>query len=91
METILFLTVNIAYYLVLGLQIAMIARMIISWVPGVEDSKITDFINAVTEPMIIPVRRLFEKRGWFRRSPIDIPFMVTYFILTIILLMLEFI
>lgn len=88
MNILLYVIFKIAYFLVWGLQIAMIARMIVSWIPGAQDSKINDFIYAVTEPMIIPIRRIFERKGWFRRSPLDMPFMVTYFILMIVMLLL---
>lgn len=65
------------------LQIAMMARAVLSWFP-MNDSKLADFLYSVTEPVIFPVRLLFEKMNWAGNLPIDIPFFVTFLLLSII-------
>ena len=65
------------------LQLAMFARAILSWFP-MEEGKISSFLHALTEPVILPVRALFHKMGWGENLPIDIPFFVTFIILSIV-------
>ena len=50
--------------------------------------KISDFLYSVTEPFIYPVRMLFEKMNWFSGLPIDISFLVTYMLITVVLIFL---
>ena len=69
------------------LQIAMTARAILSWFP-VEQNKFIVFLNVITEPIVYPVRKLFEKMNWFQGIPLDMSFMTTYLIISIILLFL---
>lgn len=68
------------------IQLAMLVRAILSWFPL--DNRFVDFVYAVTEPFVYPVRRLFEKMGWFQGLPIDISFMVSYLLITLLLMFL---
>ncbi len=65
----------------------MLARAILSWFP-MNSNKFSDFIYSITEPFIYPVRMLFDKMGWFSGLPIDIAFLVTYLLISIILVFL---
>ena len=38
----------------------------------------------VTEPIILPIRALFARLGWFQNLPIDISFLVAYLLLTVL-------
>ena len=44
----------------------------------------TRFVTVLTEPLIIPVRALFNKMGWFQDLPLDLSFFVTYILLSIV-------
>ena len=70
-----------------ALQLAMLARAILSWFPSAP-GKLENFLYAVTEPFIMPIRKLLEKLNWFQGLPIDMSFFVTYLILTVLLLVL---
>ena len=70
-----------------AIQLAMTVRAILSWFP-IEPNKLTHFLDVVTEPVIYPIRKLFEKMNWFQNIPIDMSFMVTFMILSILLLFL---
>lgn len=83
MELILIVLRNTVQVLILALQLAMFIRAIFSWFP-MDENKFTDFLYAVTEPVILPVRLLFERLGWFQNLPIDISFFVTFLILSLI-------
>ena len=77
---------NIVIILLTVVQFAMLARAILSWFPI--DNKFVDFLHAITEPFIVPVRLLFEKMNWFTGLPIDVSFFVTYLIISIVLIFL---
>ena len=73
------------------LSSSMLVRAILSWFPLDEDNKLVAFFYYVTEPIIMPMRMLFDCFGWGRMSPIDLPFLVTvvelsllYFIISMI-------
>ena len=38
----------------------------------------------LTEPALIPMRSLFARMGWFQNTPIDMSFMVTVLILSVL-------
>lgn len=82
-------TVNFVIIILWIMQIAMMVRAVLWWVPGGDELRLADFLYSVTEPLIIPMRRLFNRRGWFRMSPIDIPFFVTYLLIMVLTVMLE--
>ena len=65
------------------LETAMFLRAILSWFI-MDGNRFTDVLYAFTEPVILPIRLLFEKLGWENRFPIDIPFMVTFLLLSMI-------
>lgn len=73
--------------LLLVIQFAMMARAILSWFP-IEPNKLTQLLDAITEPLIYPIRKLFEKMNWFQDIPLDMSFMTAYIVLSIILLFL---
>ena len=70
------------------LQIAMLIRAVMSWFPT-ESNKFENFLYIITEPLIIPVRKLFEKLNWFQGLPIDISFFVTYLTLSLLIILLS--
>ncbi len=70
-----------------AIQLAMTARAILSWFP-IEPNKLTQFLDIVTEPVVYPIRKLFEKMNWFQDIPLDMSFMTAYIVLSIVLLFL---
>ena len=86
MEIFIFVIKNAAILLLSFIQIAMLIRAILSWFPI--DNRFVDFICTMTEPFIYPIRRLFEKMGWFQGLPVDVSFMVSYLLITVILIFL---
>jgi uncharacterized protein YggT (Ycf19 family) len=68
-------------------QLAMLIRAIMSWFPG-DSNKFEIFLYAITEPLILPVRKLFERLNWFQELPIDVSFFVTYLLLSVVLVLL---
>ncbi|MBR7098878.1 MAG: YggT family protein [Clostridia bacterium] len=63
------------------LHLAMLVRALLSWIDPMQEWKISSFLYVVTEPVILPLRRLFEKKRWFEGMPLDMPFMITFLLL----------
>ena len=85
-DVVILVIIETVRVLLFALQLAMMARAILSWFPI--DNKLTNFLDVVTEPIIYPVRKLFEKMNWFQGLPLDMSFMAAYLILAIIILIL---
>ena len=72
------------------LLVAMLIRAIMSWFfMGGGESPLLNFLYVVTEPLIVPVRMICQKFGWFQGMPIDMPFLITTMILSLISLLLS--
>ena len=56
---------------------AMLARMIVNLLFMGEPTRIGRFLYVVTEPVILPVRALCRRFGWFQGVPMDMPFFLT--------------
>ena len=42
------------------------------------------FLYLVTEPLIVPVRTLCYKKNWFQSTPLDVPFLITILLLSLL-------
>lgn len=84
MYQILYVVATTVRFLIVVIQFLMLARAIISWLPVDEDNSIVSFLYAVTEPVVAPVRTLIERFGWFEGLPIDMSFMITFMLLSIL-------
>ena len=70
--------------LLIVIQLLMLGRAIVSWLPIEEGSPVENFLITVTEPVIAPVRSLCERFGWFEGLPIDMSFFITFILLSIL-------
>jgi YggT family protein len=71
------------------ISVAMLARAILSWVTMGEQSKLGAFLYVVTEPLIMPVRNLCNRFGWFQGLPLDMPFLITMVLMTLVSVFLQ--
>jgi YggT family protein len=62
----------------------MLVRAVLSWFPIRDDNPILRFVCMVTEPLIAPIRALFDRMGWFRNFPIDLSFLVAFLLLSFV-------
>lgn len=85
MELFLVLTVNFVDLILGVLLLAMLVRSIMSIFLMGEENAFSLFLYYFTEPFVIPVRRVFEKLGWFEGLPIDMSFFVTTILIGMIL------
>jgi YggT family protein len=61
---------NFLRFLLIGLWLVILARVILSWVDPGGRSRFAAFIIATTEPILAPVRRILPKTGMFDLSPL---------------------
>lgn len=85
----IYVLMTFAMYLAGAVSLAMTIRALLSWFDIGEDSKFMRLIYGLTEPAIIPLRKLFYKMNWFQELPIDMSFTFTWLILTVIEIILQ--
>ncbi len=59
-------------YLTLALWAAILARVILSWIPVDPSSPfyvVVNFVNEITEPILAPIRAILPSFGFFDLSP----------------------
>ncbi len=77
-----YIVASVANLLISVIQILMTVRAILSWFPLNEDNAFVNFLYGATEPFIVPVRILLERFSFFRSMPIDMSFLITFFLLS---------
>ena len=79
---------SILYYTLSGmltvLWLALFLRAIVSWFDPTGEGAISGVLYFVTEPLIHPIRLLFEKMDWFQETPIDVPFFVLVILVAVL-------
>ncbi len=83
----IYVLVSFALIFIEVLTFAMLIRAIMSWFTD-ESSKFARFLYVLTEPAIMPIRKLLIKMNWLQDSPIDFSFTITYFALMLIEILL---
>jgi YggT family protein len=62
--------VNFARFLCLGLELLILARVILSWTDPAGRGTIASFVTSMTEPILAPIRRLLPRTGALDLSPL---------------------
>ena len=75
MELFAVILIKTVEALLFVIEICMLVRALLSFLPIQEDNPFLIFVGMVTEPIILPFRALFERTGWFRNTPIDVAFL----------------
>ncbi len=89
MDYLIYFVVYFVYGIIFVLQGLMLVRAISSWFVQDEGSRFYDFLYYATEPVIYPVRRLLHKLGLAGDGMmIDISFLVTVILLSIVQMIL---
>ena len=65
-------------------DVAFLIRAILSWIDPMDEFTVSRILFAVTEPLIIPIRRLCERFHWFQGLPLDMPFMLTLLMMILV-------
>lgn len=88
LNSILYVVSQVVYLAVVLMSFMIMLRAIMSWFITDDDNRIYNFLIAVTEPLIIPIRSILERFEFFRQLPIDMSMFFTMLILSIIQLFL---
>ena len=88
MTQIIYVIKNVVVLFLSAVELAMLASAVLSWIP-MQPNKYIDFLHSVTEPFVAPVRRFFYKMNWFRGFPLDMSFLVTYIIISTLIMILS--
>lgn len=48
--------------------IALVARVLLSWLPMFRDNRIVDVLYAVTEPVLAPIRNMLSRSSFMNNS-----------------------
>ena len=75
--------------MVKAVSACMFIRAILSWFDVNTENPLIKFLFAMTEPVVYPVRLLFEKMNWFQSVPIDMSFSATFLILFVLETLIE--
>jgi YggT family protein len=73
----------IAQFLVIALNLLVLARVIVSWVDPTGRNDISRMLISVTEPMLAPIRRFLPQTGMIDFSPL-ILLLITGFLLQLL-------
>lgn len=80
----IYVLTNFVSLFLMVLEMLMIVRMLLSWFPIDDNSPILNFVYAMTEPLILPVRIVLERSEAVQALPIDLSFFVAFLLLGII-------
>ena len=69
-------------------QLLMMFRAVLSWLPVDEDSNISNFLFAMTEPVIYPVRMLLDRFEGLDEFPIDLSCILSFMLLSLVQMLL---
>lgn len=83
MDYVFFVVSQAVSIFLFAVELAMFLRAILSWFP-INPNRFTDLLYTITEPIIYPIRVLFQKMNWFQGSPLDVPFFVTFLLLSVL-------
>jgi YggT family protein len=61
---------NFLRFLILGLELLILARVLLSWVDPGGRGQIAQFVIQTTEPILAPIRRMLPRTGMFDLSPL---------------------
>ena len=70
--------------------VALFLRAIFSWFDPTGEGKLSSLFYMITEPLIHPIRVLFEKLDWFQGTPLDVPFFVLVLLVIILRTLVSF-
>ena len=61
---------NFLRFLLIGLWLLILARVVLSWVDPTGRNRISAFIIQTSEPILAPVRKLLPRMGVFDLAPL---------------------
>jgi YggT family protein len=69
---------TIIYYVLLVFEIAILARVLLSWFPNLDrNSPVIQLVYQITEPVLKPIRNLLPNTGGFDFSPLVVLLLIS--------------
>ena len=65
-------------------ELLFIVRALLSWFPGANTGGVGEFLYAVTEPILAPIREVLWKIPFLQGIPIDFSVLVAYILIDVI-------
>lgn len=59
------------------ISLLLLVRAIFSWFPDMRNNRFFEIVYAITEPVLMPYRMLFERLNIGRNFPLDLSFLAT--------------
>ena len=84
MQYVLYIVARVVQLFLGFAEFAMLLRAILSWFIHDENNKLMLFLVMVTEPLILPIRYVCSHIRALDNMMIDIPFFITFFMLSIL-------
>lgn len=88
MEYVLYILMRAVLMVVIVLDVALLLRAVLSLFGVDEETAVGALLYFITEPVILPIRALLDRLGWFDGLPIDMSFLFTSMLLNILLMLL---
>lgn len=66
------------------IEIAVLARVVISWIPVQKDNKLISFLYMVTEPILAPIRGMIERSSFGKNLMFDISPIIAFLLIGLI-------
>ena len=85
----LYVLVNFVLIFINIIIFGMFIRSILFIFGADENGRFMRFLYVLTEPMIMPIRKLFRKLNWFQNTPFDMAHLFTYLVLYVLEFVLE--
>ena len=83
MDNVIYMLAQLVTLLLGAINIAMIIRAVTSWIPDLDGAWL-DLVYMLTEPVVAPIKAVFELFPIFRNSPIDFSFVIAFMLLNIV-------
>ena len=91
MEVFIYVLVSTLSLLIDVLLLVLTITAILSWFPASPDNKFQQVMFFITDPIVMPMRVLFARMGWFQGIPFDLSFMATCLVLVLLQFTLGFV
>ena len=85
----LYVLVNFVLIFIDVISWGMFIRAILGWIGANEAGRLMRFLYVLTEPAIMPIRKLFYKLNLFQGTPFDMAHLFAYVVLAILQLLIS--
>ena len=84
MSYALFVIFRVFSIILYGFDFLLLVRAVCSWIPDFRNSRVYNLSYTITEPVLVPVRKLLWRFDFVRRCPLDLSFLVVCILTTLL-------